>query len=516
MIKGSNTKDLMGIYIDIDEVTLSVASASKGKVSVSRTIHIPTEYKTEGIIKPLSLNSDFFSDKQKWIISLKNVIKKSNFKLNNAVISLSHDFSITRFFVLPYAERKFWNKAIPIESKKYIPVSFDELSYDFYAYSLPDNSKIGVSFSVTQKKTTEFLSAQLKEVGVNLEMVEPSPFAMIRFLNAIGISEENYLAIYSCGDDIYTLLFSNSVPVIFRYVSFSKTSVFSDRKSLDLKGSLMFAQRNIPDTEIKSVFIMGNDFENLTGNVEREIGIKPTPVNLQDKIDTNDYKFSTIISAASSIKNYSKEEYFVDIAEINKNKRINKLVVKFASILGGVISGFFILIFIINSLRIYLLSKKINEYISTMPEISEFQGLTVEQVNSRIVTLRRTKSAFTSFLNKRDYLAPKLSVLADIIPKDIWLKDIFYNNPFSAGNEVNAKIEFVMNGETNLSGENRNYYMDYFMKEIKKNQVFHICNPPQGSMDYNVRNAEDSSYESKKTEVSGIIKISCSMDKSKL
>ncbi|MGC8728467.1 MAG: hypothetical protein ACP5SD_04285 [Elusimicrobiales bacterium] len=516
MAKKTNESGILGIYVDVSEIALSIAYLDKNKINISKTIHIPTEYKTEGIIKPLSLNNDFFSDKQKWVSSFKDIIKKSDFKTSRAVVSLSHDFSITRFFSMPFIERKFWNKAIPIESKKYIPVSFDELAYDFYAYPLENNSKVGVCFSVTQKKTTEFLIQLLKQTGIELLMAEPSAVSMIRFFSITSENKDPSVLVYVSEDEVYTAIDSENIPVVFRYISFSKSPAFSERKSLNLKGSMLFAQRTLPNVDINKIIFAGIGGDKWSEQAEKETSIKPEILKMDEKINTGDFKFSTIMSASASVKYQRKEKVSIDISEVEKNKRLNKTIQNSIFMIGGFVAGLFILLLFINSLRNYFIRNEILSYMSKMPEISEFEGLTTEQANDKLVKMRKIKNLFSKIIIKRDYFAPKMSDMCDVIPKDMWLKEMVYTNPVTINNEANIKIEFTINGETYLTGESRTYYMDYFMKEIKKSKNFIICNPPLGSIDYNVRDAENFSMDPKAKAAPAVFRISCHMDKSKL
>jgi hypothetical protein len=518
MIKKDNIKETIGIYIDINDIAISVATLNKDKINVNKTVHVPTNFKPEGIVKPLSLNNDFFSEKQSWVTAFKDAIKKSNLKSNSAVVSLSHDFSITRFFAMPYIDRKFWNKAIPIESKKYIPVSFDELGYDFYAYQMSDRSKIGVAFSVTQKKTTEFLVQQLKNLGIKLELVEPSAFAAIRFFHTVTKVFEPSIFIYSSDDDIYTVLTYENIPIMFRCLSFSKSSSFSERRTLDLKGSILFAQRMIPNMDVKKVFVFEGIPELWIKNIEMDVGIKPEVVKLSDKIVSPDFSFSTILSISSSIKNQTKEQYSIDISEIEKSKRFDKIVMKNISIIAGVISSLFLLSFLINTIRIHFISKDISQYMVQMPEVVEFKNLTADETNKKIEKMKKSRDIFNRILIKRDYVSSRLSDLADIIPKDLWIKEFIYSNPFMLNPDSGIQISLSMNGETLLTGDARTYYIEYFVKEIRKSKSFYICAPP-GKLDYKASNNDPQTYGSynKNDDISSAsFSINCNFDKSKL
>ncbi len=470
-------KNFIGVYIDVNEIVVSVSSLNKDKINVSKIISVNTDYSFEGIIKPLSLNNDFFSEKQKWVVAFKEVIKKADLSDTQVIVSLSDKFSITRFFSMPYVDRKFWNKSIPIESKKYIPLSFDELSYDFYALSSENNSKISVCFSVTPKKTIEFFTQLLKQLNINLVMIEPSVISFFRFYEImIHSNGDPVIIVHISNDDVYVLLGYQYLPVVFRSFSF-KNPTFSQRQSLDLKGSMLFVQRIFPDVEFKKVILAGNNIDEYIPKIKSEIGLEPQVIDLSSKVNINSYNFSHISSISSSLKSQISEDVLIDLSGLEKSKKIEKMIKNFVFSVAGIISSFFILLFFIVSLKNYFITNKLTSILSNNPQLQEILSYTPEDIQMKINLMDEKNKFLIMIFDKNDFVAPKLSELSDVIPTRFWIKEMKYVNSISP-NISESKINFIINGNSDLKGEPATRYFEYFKQELKKSNAFKICNFP--------------------------------------
>jgi len=510
-MKGRKNSLSLGVYFDVEKIALSVASYS-GKLNVSKTIIVPTDYKVESVIKPLSINNDFFNEKQKWVVSLKEIVKKSDFKVSTAIVSLSHDFSMARFFTMPSIERKFWNKSIPLESKKYIPVSFDETSYDYYVERLETN-KLGIFFGVTQRKTGEFITKIFKELSIELKSIEPSVITFVRIFNNL-VGDENGIFVYFDDDtDVYISVIYKNLPLLFRYISFSRSLSFSDRKSLDLRGAILFAQRIIPNAEINKIVICGNPSDIWIEVIERETQIKPVVMDIGTKMISPTIDFPTVMSSFTSAKHSVTDRIFIDISGIEKTQRIYKKVSNYLFTISAIISAFFIFLFLLNLLRLYILSNKVSQMRVKMNEINELMNMSEEEINKKVSTISQISEILTNILTKRDFFAPKLSDIAEVIPKDFWLVEINYTNPVTVNKEIRDNISITLSGETFLSGENRSYYFDYFKKELKKLKSYRLCNMP-GNLTEDVTEPKTENIFGPQGKIKPtLITISCSIDK---
>lgn len=488
----AKTLNYLGMYIDYNTIVVSQAEQKAEKLLIKKVFSIEVNYKVEGLIKPLSLNNDFFNEKQPWVSSLKENFKKVKVDSNNLIIALSHNFSVTRFFTMPYIERKFWNKAVPIESKKHIPVAFEELGYDFHAEPIGEKQKIGVLFSVTPKKTTEFLTQLFKTIGLNVIIIEPVVYTFYRLSHYLTEGKDNYIFVYSEGDDVYLSVVWKKIPVLYRYISFSKTPSFSERRSFDLKGSLMFLERNIPAAQIKDVFVFSTTaVDSLSSQVKREIQIDPLVINLNTKLETDDKSFANMISSSASLFNKVKTDYVIDISENQKSKRMIVTINKFFTTLTFSVVGAFLLLYLLNTFRSYQYSKEISYHYSQMTQISEFKNTSAADVERKVKEISKIAQLISRVYEKREYFAPKLSAIADTIPKEVWIKVATFENPPAIDPSNPPSVNLILEGETYLVGESRSYYLDFFVKELKKKEAFKICSASWGRLDYEIKEPEN-------------------------
>lgn len=470
----AKSSDKLGIFFDLNEITLSVCSVSGGKIKAKTQVSIPTEFQLkEKVVKPISLNSEFFNEKQPWINRFKEAVKKNSFSSMQANISLSHNFSITRFFTMPYVDRKFWNKSIPIESKKYIPVSFEEMSYDFYAFPLLNNSKIAVLFGITQRKTVEFLLGLFKELSMTMIGMETSALSFERLLMSVDSNEhEKKVYVHFSGPNSYSFFSYKGCPVIFRESSTESSSTMSERKSLDLKGSMAFVKRYVPDQEYTSVVLSGEHVDLWQKIAQNESGL---PVKTLDFSSVSDFKkndFSILTSAGASIISYIPQARSIDISGISAGKKVAKQLQFAIMSIVGFISSIFLFLGLLNTVRAMSMSSKLNKYSSSMSELAEFNGMTNEMITEKIEKMKNQNQIVKSLFSNKDFLAPKMSAIADSIPKSLWVKELTYISQIGSSEMSKEDKYLEIKGETSLKGDDKLNAIDFFMKKLKSANEF--------------------------------------------
>ena len=72
-------KNHLGIYISPKEISIAQVRVGKGgKAEPEHLIRLPTNFAIkEGMLRPLSLNHEFFSEKASWIAPFKQADRKS-------------------------------------------------------------------------------------------------------------------------------------------------------------------------------------------------------------------------------------------------------------------------------------------------------------------------------------------------------------------------------------------------------------------------------------------------------
>ncbi|MEM4368217.1 MAG: hypothetical protein QXO21_04330, partial [Candidatus Anstonellales archaeon] len=112
-------------------------------------------------------------------------------------------------------------------------------------------------------------------------------------------------------------------------------------------------------------------------------------------------------------------------------------------------------------------------------------------IEDKVKQLSKIAKIVRIVFEKREYFTPKIATIADVIPKDVWLKTITFINPPPVDPTVQPSMDFMIEGETYLVGESRTYYLDYFLKELKKREAFKTCIPPFGKIDYETKDPDN-------------------------
>jgi len=273
----------LGIYISPKEICFSQVKIGRdSKPEPEHLIKFPTDFPVkEGMMRPLSLNHEFFSEKASWLAPFKQAVKKVSWDTTNVVVTLSPQFAILRYFVMPVIERRFWNKSIPLESKKYIPVSFEEVVYDFNPVPAEGGKKLGVLFGLTQRKSVEFISETLKACGFTLSAVEITPVSMERLFGFLDQKEHDSKGYIHFSENSTYMLFSHGgYPVLYRETESDSSGTMSERKRLDVKGAMQFVDRYVGGKEYKAIAISGDGTDIWQPLTEKEAA--PIPVQVWD------------------------------------------------------------------------------------------------------------------------------------------------------------------------------------------------------------------------------------------
>ena len=487
MANSPATKNSIGIYISPKEISIAQTRLGKeGRVEAEHLIKIPTSFQAkEGLLRPLSLNDDFFNEQASWINAFKTVVKEANWASSSVVVTLAPQFAILRYFVMPLVEKRFWNKSIPIESKKYIPVPFDEAVYDFAAYPLENGKKLGVLFGLTQRKSVEFIINVLTAAGMELAAIEVAPCSVERFFAFLDPKEHAVKAYIHFSGGASLMLFSSAgCPVLYREADYEAASTMSERKRLDVKGAVQFVDRYVGGQEYKHLMLSGDGADTWKTVVEQE---SPMPVEVWEPAKATALKendAASFFSMGASMRGRVQENLALDIsgfsAAIMIEKQVQGYVWKIAFIMGGLL----LFLSLISQVRIMMLESKISAINSLMGDISELQGKDADAITATVEKLQAGVKMFAVLVSDTDFLAPKLHAIAENIPSELWLQAIQYQSPFAVSEMQTASKGMKLSGVTNLSGDLKQRVVGNFNRALKDSPGFKIFGPPNGTVEF--------------------------------
>jgi hypothetical protein len=214
---------------------------------------------------------------------------------------------------------------------------------------------------------------------------------------------------------------------------------------------------------------------------------------------TKDSSSSALFATGAALFDKYPSKLRMDISGVSTNIRINSEIQKLVYSIGAVITIILILMILNGQRKISSVNSELQGYIQQNSN-SDLTGANPDEIRGKIDVMKQQAGTLATIFNSNDYLAPKLSVLVDIIPKQLWLESITYSNPMTVGNQEGGRVQFFsIYGGTYLTGEPRSQVIEGFLKELKKNEnEFKEYLPPRGNLNLTVtgamknsRNADD-------------------------
>ena len=519
MGKPKSNQSALGIYISPKEIAIAqVNYQGNTAVQVEHLIKIPVEFEgADKVQRPLVLNNSFFDEKAQWVNPFKQSLQKIDWKTKKVVITLSSHFSILRYFVMPAVERRYWSRTIPLESKKYIPVSFDEVSFDYVVHPNAADKKLNVLFGMTNKKTIEFLINLLKSLGLELSSIESSACSIERLFSFINPKHDSNAYVHFSESMSYIIFSNDGCPVLFRENDMEGASGMTERKRLDIKGAQQFVGRYLGKKAYTNVMLSGDNLALWQSVAEAESPIPVAQWEPSKLLNIKSNASSSLFSIGSSLKLNPKSKLPIDFSGISTAALMERNVQSYVKTLTIVLSAIILFFTLFNQFQVYILSAKINKYYSIVGDVSEFQGMTADTVKSNTEMLQQNLRMIQTLLQGKDVLAPKLGVIAGVIPKYLWINEIFYTNPLGSSEMQAGSKALKITGETNLTGTLKSRFVVMFHKTIKQSKEFDVYAPPRGSIEFNM-DAGATAYDDNPGESTGKIKssgftIQCSVKK---
>ena len=476
----------LGIYISPREICLSQVGIGKdSRPEPEHLIKFPTDFPVkEGMLRPLSLNHEFFSEKASWTAQFRQTVKKVSWDASSAVVTLSPQFAILRYFVMPAIERRFWNKSIPLESRKYIPVSFEEVIYDFNSVPAEGGKKLGVLFGLTQRKSVEFIAETLKAAGLTLAAVDITPVSMERLFGFLDPREHDSKGYIHFSENFTYMLFSHGgYPVLYREIGSDAGGAMSERKRLDVKGAMQFVDRYVGGKEYKAIALSGDETDLWKPVAEREAA--PIPVQIWDSagacgLKNNDV--AALLASGAALRGRASSPARLDISGISTAAALEKQVRSYVWNITFALGGLLLLLSLIAQARVLALGSEISSLKTRGINVPELHGLDAETIRMKITALQTDSRILYGLLSDTDPIAPKLEAIADRIPPDLWLANVTYSNPFALSEAQSGVLEMRLTGMTYLRGEQKLALVDAFAQSLKAAVEFKTFTPPFGGI----------------------------------
>lgn len=519
--KKAKLKTCLGIYISVEGAVIADVSQEGSSVRVSRFVRVPFVQvkRTSGETTKMStLNAEFLDNETAWLEPIKKALEEGEWSTKKACVSLSSQFSVLRHFIMPMIAPRFRKQSIPFESKKYVPFPFEDSFYDYYAYTVDEQQtapagkgRMGVLFSLTNKRVSQSVLSGLQKLGLELLTMESAPVSVSRIVAAAMPDKEmGPQALAHFNPTTACLIVANSgVPVLFREVNFGD-SQSTERRRLDLKGSIEFVGKQFGGAlAVNEVLVSGENLDLWKNLVAEETKLPVTVWEPNKSIGVQDSEWGVLSAAGAAAQSMIYYPVAMDLRGLEKDDSDEKTAMVLIWSVVGTILGTLLLACILQHFRLYMLKSELRAAKVKTEIISEFAGKDPEVINVEVAALSSRVKTFSTVLSSVDYMTPKLEALVNALPSNVWVKTLGYRGQLKVSPNVSTPIDLDMTGAAQAGGAAKdiallNQFRDNFKSQPVIEKIFSAQN--NGKCDMSIQTSGKGSAEQDTT-----FTLSCSV-----
>jgi len=480
------TKQVVGLYVSNDTVDLVVLKGTlKGPklVKFGQTSIYPKKQEAQAAVveshddaaAPLAskISKEKTGEKTRddYVVeAIQRVFRDNNVKPGNVVTAISSEETMVRYFQMPKIPKQEWSSAINFEAKRYIPFRMEDVASDFQVIKgSPSDSSMDVVFAaVKQKAIADFVSL-IERAGVKPVIVEPSPFSLIRAFNAAEqISSKINTAVVNINTNSANItILRNSVPYIIRDIPLDESAPGDD--SLDpvfekllseIRLSFDFYEKQFPSEVIDKIIIYSQlPLENWHELVGKELQI---PIEVGDPLRGVRIKKDIVppkLAIAFGLALRGLSETFIGVNLCKERMLVYKHKEIFLRTAFLEASAAILLLIILRVLCMRMIAPLPSELDRTL---SERPKIEVNIKDNSIDVLERMKNKMEAkrhlmenIILSRTYFTDRLVELAELIPEDVWLTEIDFEEKIDKKNVSEISRRLSLRGYC-IIGENKN------------------------------------------------------------
>lgn len=440
----------LGIYLSPETIYISETKLGKdGKLSVEHLVRIPVP--SDG--KPaagstMTMSTDFLSDPAKVGGVIRQSMSQIRWGTKNAVVTLSHHLGLLRYFPMPMLERRFLKTAIPVEAKKYIPIPFDALAYDFQAAPMPPDAagkaRQGVLMAVTQKKNLANVMGLMEALGLTMLGLEVAPCSVLRLWQTADPPKgpEPFVQVHFDGNSVRVMICDRGLPVFFREVFLGGEVTLADQRKVDLPGCLSFASKQLALTGITKIKLSGTPavLGPWKDALSAETGL---PAEIQDtarllSIKGGDWGGYAAIGASARAQRPAPAD--LDLSAVNRISDEERQTARDIVLAGAGVAGLVALLGAFAHLSYGWRARELTQY-KVDPDVrAALLGLPQAQIDEKLAAMRDQFDRLQGTNPPGPKLSAVLRELIDLMPDSVWLTKISISNPLTVEKGKDALV----------------------------------------------------------------------------
>jgi len=447
----------LGMFLSPETIYIAQTSLGKsGQVVMDHLVRIPVpvpEHAAKGSGSATggtaTLNTSFLTENQKLGTLIRQSMSQYRWNSKRVMVTLSHHLGLLRYFIMPSIERRFLKSAVPVEAKKYIPIPFDLLGYDYQCAQLPaaagGRPRLGVLVAVTQRQNLANIAAMLEGLGLTIAGMEVAPCSALKLWQALdkGALRGTYCQVHFDGGSVRILIADQGFPVFFREVFLGEEAEIAEQRKLDLGGCLMFAQKQLAVRSVGKVYVSGTS-RNLQSWKEafgRELGL---PVDIQDiagllRINGGDWGGYAAVGA--SLRFQVSSPITLDLGAVGRVTEDERKAARGILIAGGLLTLFFLFLGFFKMATYQYRAREARKFKSDPVIEDVLRGKSENAIVQMFQKMEEQADVTLGLCNAdRPRMMAVFKDLVDSLPERAWLNRITIGLPFGKEGAGNSSL----------------------------------------------------------------------------
>ena len=431
---------VLGMYLSPEVIYLAETHFDKGQIVVDHLVRIPVPAPEKAAASPAAtgtLNTDFLMNNEKLTALIKQSMGSIKWGTKDVFVTLSHHLGLLRYFAMPTIDRRFWNSAVPVEAKKYIPIPFDALSHDFQVVPLPPDAsnkpRQGALISVTQRKNLANVSELLKALDLKLIGMEVAPCSVLRLWESMDKDRagKTHCQVHFDGGSIRILLADKGLPVFFRELFLGKEAQLGDQRKIDLAGCASFAQKQLGAGQLGQVFVSGGipDLAQWQETFGKELGMAAAVHDTPARLGIKGGDWGGYAAIGASLRLLTAGPITLDLGQVGKITDEERRTARDIIFGSAALAIFFAVVGVYRSFSYTYRARELQKY-QTEPEIEAvFAGKGALDIEAMLRLMNVQGQGARIAQNDPIKATALLQDLVNAMPDNTWLTDIHYKNP---------------------------------------------------------------------------------------
>ncbi|MBI4054621.1 MAG: pilus assembly protein PilM [Elusimicrobia bacterium] len=429
--------DRVGLHVSSRSLCwLSASLQGSGGLKIQKVVETPFKREVpEGDTTTPFAGEEVFRD-----IPLKALVQEAWQELRSPTqtvfVSLSEELSLFRYYIMNPIPRRFWNQAIPLEAKKYIPFPLQGMRYDYEVLPLEaphgKQQRLGILFCAAPEKVVRELLEVLEACGLQALAVEPATCSVGRFLRFRSISSAsagNFVHVHIDPKTAHVLLFQGGWPIFSRQTQLENGASWSNRRQINVGYCLEFARKQLGVAGMQKILLSGGgETELWRQHLQADAAL---PVEILGFQALGEPQTPARWEEVACLGALCKPEA-VDFPSVNLNasariSRERQRVIFTVWAAAGLLSGLLLLASPLQWLRGWRYERTLQEHHQALAAAlggTASQG--APQLKQQIAELEDKIAATRSVYSRSVSIVSKLKAVAESIPEPAWIVDLGY------------------------------------------------------------------------------------------